>query len=1122
MARILRLALCAAVAALCACGHAGKEAADRENDEAYRAHYRSVALVEQHARRALSLSGSYPAGGAEAMNHLAFASMARMDYALAERQLDSIDTDNYVELFVADVQRMRICQRLSRNKDFHTFMERAGRSYKRITEEPGGLSPRLERRVAYALSEMHIVASAYYYYVGLGGKSAEEIRRIDGVAVAADTAQWLSYLYSIGSGGVLQYPDKKLVAEEEFKHLARCYQIARDNHYPYFEAQALQGMSQALDAGVGRGTPAADYANTAGVPDSLLPVDMARRALDLFAGYGDAYQTAGAYRTIAESYWHMGEYGEAIVNLQNALDRDTAVYQAADLVASIREQLSMAFSAIGDKPASDRNRNAYLDLQEQTRQDRWMEARADTLAATSSKLNALIAAISAGLVLMAVGGVVAYRRGRRMDGENPAGKAAAAFRSWESGEKARLADLEERLAEMRETGEMERMRVERGRRAMMELKAKVRLAGNTAPLVNRMAREAAAIASAGTPGGDRVAYLADLAAEVERVNATLSSWIKMGGGAVGVRIETFDLQPLFDIVAKGAAAFSAGGVELRVYPTVARVKADRALTLFMVNTLADNARKATPPGGCVEVEAADGDGYVEISVSDNGSGIDRERLPGLFSAKPGTEGVWKGGFGLLNCKGIIDKYRKTSRAFAVCSISAESEPGKGSRFSFRIPKGLSAGAFTKATLAISALFAAVPGSANERAADFADSVYVCNVEGRFERALEFADSVAAEMNAAVPAVEKMSIGPCGGKPADMVWWERGEPLDYGVLLSVRNEAAVAALALHRWDLYRYNNDIYTRLFREMSADETLAEYCRLMQKSEHDKTVAIAVLAIMAVSLPAAMYHYYFKRRKRIAAERRWAGFVAGLLGEADGIRGKLDKLRAVAIDGFSTDTAAMEAAMEGYAVKEEGLLAAMEAAGERTARARYEADELHVAASVVENSLSALKHETMYYPARVARLASSELTEDGCAALSDLCEYYKELYATLTRQAGRQVERGGKMDGLMADYLMELLAGLSPIGKATVVGTEEQGGYVSVKVEIEGAAADEAEAVRMFTPHTSETAALVCSEIIREMARQWRTPGCGIRAEAEGGRLCVYVTVAKKQYGILWKSSRL
>ncbi len=35
------------------------------------------------------------------------------------------------------------------------------------------------------------------------------------------------------------------------------------------------------------------------------------------------------------------------------------------------------------------------------------------------------------------------------------------------------------------------------------------------------------------------------------------------------------------------------------------------------------------------------------------------------------------GFGLMNCKGIIEKYKKTNELFRVCVFDVESESGKG-------------------------------------------------------------------------------------------------------------------------------------------------------------------------------------------------------------------------------------------------------------------------------------------------------------------------------------------------------------------------------------------------------------------------------------------------------------
>lgn len=104
-------------------------------------------------------------------------------------------------------------------------------------------------------------------------------------------------------------------------------------------------------------------------------------------------------------------------------------------------------------------------------------------------------------------------------------------------------------------------------------------------------------------------------------------------------------------------SFQMRGVKLTVQPTDATVKADRTLTLFMINTIADNARKFTPAGGEVVVSAKSHQAFVEISVEDTGKGMDEETLEHIFD-RTYTGGH---GFGLLNCKGIIDKYKKSVR-----------------------------------------------------------------------------------------------------------------------------------------------------------------------------------------------------------------------------------------------------------------------------------------------------------------------------------------------------------------------------------------------------------------------------------------------------------------------------
>ena len=70
-----------------------------------------------------------------------------------------------------------------------------------------------------------------------------------------------------------------------------------------------------------------------------------------------------------------------------------------------------------------------------------------------------------------------------------------------------------------------------------------------------------------------------------------------------LQIETFSLNELFDIVRRGSMSFLLKGIDITVESTTEYVKADKILTLFMINTLADNARKFTEKGEKVTVSA---------------------------------------------------------------------------------------------------------------------------------------------------------------------------------------------------------------------------------------------------------------------------------------------------------------------------------------------------------------------------------------------------------------------------------------------------------------------------------------------------------------------------------------
>ena len=68
----------------------------------------------------------------------------------------------------------------------------------------------------------------------------------------------------------------------------------------------------------------------------------------------------------------------------------------------------------------------------------------------------------------------------------------------------------------------------------------------------------------------------------------------------------------------------------------------------------------------------------------------------------------------------------------------------------------------------------------------------------------------------------------------------------------------------------------------------------------------------------------------------------------------------------------------------------------EKLAKITFEHDRLHVANNIITNSLSTIKHETMYYPSRILHL----LNENDIKQINEVAGYYRIIYHTLSEQA--------------------------------------------------------------------------------------------------------------------------
>ena len=361
-----------------------------------------------------------------------------------------------------------------------------------------------------------------------------------------------------------------------------------------------------------------------------------------------------------------------------------------------------------------------------------------------------------------------------------------------------------------------------------------------------------------------------------------------------------------------------------------------------------------------------------------------------------------------------------------------------------------------------------------------------------------------------------------------------------MILTIRNESAIASLALHDWTRYRYNNKVYTTLFKEMSADNTLGEYCRVMQKSQANKYVAIVILVILALLILLAYFMLYYRHMVyyRFCVERvrnindillsdkkdeDKLNQINRLVEGNDKLPQALQEIVAKILDSLhkSIDTYGERMKMIGHA--EDGLR-----------KLQYEDGRLHVCNSVLDNCLSTLKHETMYYPSRIRNLIDDG--DGNIQNINELAVYYKEIYALLSAQAMRQVTSvkpdcvpirlnellGDKTpqayakafvlgDKTMLNYMMEILRKQNG-GKTPTPSVEEKGkGYMLIHFWMEQMKTTEAECQELFNPHMHNLPFLLCRQIIRDTGEVTNARGCGIVAEVnQRGGTDIIVTLAK------------
>ena len=1406
---------------------------DSLNGKAYAYRYRSLDSSYKYANEAYRQGNFYKSGKAEASNNLGFCAFMAMDFDRAEALHKEVYklTKNELELLIADIGLMKICQRTAMNKEFYDYRNSALKRMKRIREESDLFADRHEAlRLDYAFTEFFIVSSIYYYYLQQRQEAITSLNRIPEDEALTDTNQLLYYHYIKGSASLVEATKPEDRKMREFDQLYITWRTAVQTNHPYFEGNGLQGLANLMVSPnnfelfrTRRGYALDQF----GFPvDSLLPLRMAQRALEKFREYNDLYQIAGAYVSIGKYMNEHGRYTEALDTLAKALDcvnqhhmlyyhhaadtldklhvfveGDTTytgvpwimqedVRTVPEWISRIREQLSVSYAGLGMKYASDYNRNIYLDILNYTRQDKELESRYLSLEADSRQMTLVLSLVIVGLVLVVILWWFFNKRSKirnqvdverlqriltlcrditssipmnvpliqqgidqlfgkgRLQREIPEeGKAALVpLHRLNRDEKALVHVLEPYIVWAADNEQMvealsdERMQLEKQRyvyeqhiagnkRQNLIKKACLAIVNGINPYIDRILNEVHKLTERGDIDNAKIKkekyqYIDELVTTINEYNDILALWIKMKQGTLSLNIETFSLNELFELLGKGRRAFEMKNQKLEIEPTTVMVKADRALTLFMINTLAENARKYTPEGGTIKVYARiTEDAYVEISVEDNGRGISEEDVAHIIGEKvydsrvigmknaadPEVLKENKGsGFGLMNCKGIIEKYKKTNDLFRGCVFDVESELGKGSRFYFRLPSGVrkAMGVLLLCLLLplgmVSCLHDPIPpmlqdgdsivvvmDSAYEDlldvASDYANAAYFANVDENYELALQYIDSAMLFLNEhyekyARPDRPHRYMKLVGeGTPAEISWWNELFDSDYHVILDIRNEAAVAFLALKQLDAYSYNNSAFTDLYKLQGEDQTLEAYCRQLERSNTNKTVGIILCFVLLIVSLVGYYFLYMRKRlqNRLNLEQvleiNQKVFAASLVrpqeqenaealqreestlkeipqrivDEAFGSVNELLTIDRMGIAVYNETTHRLEYASRpgqempemveqcfsaGEYLSEQHLQAIplmveaggehqcvgvlylerregteqetdrllfelvaryvaivvfnavvklatkyrdIESAHEETRRASWEDSMLHVQNMVLDNCLSTIKHETIYYPNKikqiVGRLNAQNLSEteerEAVETMTELIEYYKGIFTILSSCASRQLEEvtfrrtvipvqelldaaGKYFKKLMKNRPERIELEIEPM-EAKVIGDVNQLRFLLENLIDEALTVREDGVIRLqarkdneyirflftdtrreksveelnqlFYPNLARmtsgekgelrgTEYLVCKQIIRDHDEFAGRRGCRINAEpAEGGGFTVYFTIPRR-----------
>lgn len=177
----------------------------------------------------------------------------------------------------------------------------------------------------------------------------------------------------------------------------------------------------------------------------------------------------------------------------------------------------------------------------------------------------------------------------------------------------------------------------------------------------------------------------DLISSNYKLVENLLDWSRLKSGSLTFNPEEVNLyMELYNTISLLKPVANSKNIEIKYeIDNSINIALDKNMISTVLRNFISNAIKFTKPGGTIIVKSKEFEDKVEISIIDNGVGIEPEIINKLFTfdkniTRKGTANEKGTGLGLPLCKEMIEKHQG--------EIKVSSELGKGSIFTFTIKK----------------------------------------------------------------------------------------------------------------------------------------------------------------------------------------------------------------------------------------------------------------------------------------------------------------------------------------------------------------------------------------------------------------------------------------------------